>query len=100
MKTTSLHFGPNTDEAYAESVKDLRIEKVIIVGAKNEWVQRKSVTVHAGDERWEAVVEGIKGKNGKPNVVVLRDPKLPIARDWIVRFDGEKVEQKAGHSEL
>lgn len=101
MKTTTLHFGPNTEDAYAQSIKYLRIEKIIIVGAKDEWVQRKSVTVHVGGDRWDVQVEGSKGKKGKPNVVVIRDPKLPVALDWSVRFDAEQQQEKqAEHSEL
>lgn len=57
--------------------------------------------VHVGEEKWEAQVEGVKGVKGKPNVVVVRDPKLPIARDWVVRFDGEAEGGRGdGHAEL
>lgn len=101
MKTTSLHFGPGTDDAYAETIQDLRIEKVIIVGAKDEWVKKKTVMVHVGEEKWEAEVDGVKGQKGKPNVVIVRDPKLPVARDWVVRFDAEQERAKGtGHTEL
>lgn len=100
MKTINIHFGPGDGSEYAKKAKDLRIEKVIILGVSDEWLQKKSVAVTVGAESWTADVTTTKGKEGKPNVLVIRDPKLPVSVDWNLRFGAPKVEEEPVHVEL
>ncbi|KZV89419.1 glycoside hydrolase family 31 protein, partial [Exidia glandulosa HHB12029] len=73
--------------AYAESIKDVRVEKVVILGLS---AKPKSVTapgVGALEFQW---VEGsaAKGKKeGAASKLIIKDPKVRIVEDWSINIE-------------
>ncbi|KAF8476972.1 glycosyl hydrolases family 31-domain-containing protein [Kalaharituber pfeilii] len=72
---------------FVKSMKGVRVERVIMVGMKNTTLKDKSkVTVRSGGKSWDVNITVEEGKDGKASVVVVRDPKVEIAKDWTIFF--------------
>jgi alpha 1,3-glucosidase len=82
----NLHLDPSAAEAYEKTMKDVRVEKVVLVGVDDAWLDKESAKVTVGDKTWDVEVSVTKGQAGKANVAVVRDPKAPITRDWSIEF--------------
>jgi alpha 1,3-glucosidase len=67
-------------------MKNVRVEKVVLVGISDAWIDKKAVEVQAGGKTWEAEVITTKGVDGKANFAVVRDPRTPITKDWTIKF--------------
>lgn len=67
-------------------MQDVRVEKIIIIGASDDWKAKSTVTVEISGNTSEAEVSFTEGVNGKANVATIRDPKAPITKDWVIKF--------------
>jgi len=70
---------------YLGTVKDIRIERVIVVGAPKTFAG-KTVKVLQGGKDWETSVETIGAKSGKAGSIIIRDPKVSISQDFEIYF--------------
>jgi alpha 1,3-glucosidase len=86
LKCGNLHVDPSKAAAYEQTMKDVRVEKVLLVGVSDGWLDKKTAKVTVGDKTWEVEVSVTKGQAGKANVAVVRDPKAPIIQDWRIEF--------------
>ncbi|EKG19090.1 Glycoside hydrolase family 31 [Macrophomina phaseolina MS6] len=93
--------GPKT-ATYLKSMAKVRVEKVVIVGAPDEWERLESVFVSEegakeSQRRRKVPIKFTKGKDGKASFAVVRDPKVSIAKGWKIDFGGEN-EEHHGHA--
>jgi alpha 1,3-glucosidase len=74
-------------EQYAKTMTKIRVEKIVVVNAPDEWKDSKTVAVSEGDGK-ESKVDFTwnKGGHGQANWAVVRDPKVAIGKDWVVKF--------------
>ena len=78
-------------DAYLKSMENVRVEKVIIVGAPKAWKGKDSVTVmeegaKESARRKTVTAEFHEGKGKAANWLVVRDPKVGIGRGWKIDF--------------
>ncbi|KAJ7496651.1 glycoside hydrolase family 31 protein [Mycena latifolia] len=76
--------GYDPRNAFAEGVKDVRVEKVVVLGLSGK---PSSVKVEGGGELvWEytpGIAAGGKGE-GVASVLTIKDPKVRIVEDWAI----------------
>ena len=87
-------------KAYYETMKSVRVEKVIVINAPKEWEGRKEVRVHdkgnlavglkAEDKPRTVDMRWFQGQDGRADWAVVRDPGVGIGRSWTIEF-GEWV---------
>ncbi|EIN06673.1 alpha-glucosidase [Punctularia strigosozonata HHB-11173 SS5] len=74
----------NPQNAYAQSVEDVRVERIVVLGLG---CKPKSVKLEGGQEldwEWTAGVGATEKKEGQASVLTVKDPRVPIANDWAV----------------
>ena len=78
-------YDPAND--YAKSIAEVRVEKIVIVGLS---AKPSSVKIQGGQELiWEytaGVASGEK-KEGAASLLVIRDPKVLIVKDWSIEIE-------------
>ncbi|KDR75547.1 hypothetical protein GALMADRAFT_97215 [Galerina marginata CBS 339.88] len=75
-------YNPAND--FVKSVEDVRVEKVVILGLSSK---PTSVKVEGGNELvWEFTpgVASSEKKGGNASVLVIKDPKVLIRKDWTI----------------
>ncbi|KAI9760530.1 MAG: nucleoside diphosphate kinase [Chaenotheca gracillima] len=75
--------------AYVKSIKDVRVEKVILVGVPDSWREKTGVSVSEdGDKKKSrtAKLEYHTAEAGKAAWAVVRDPAVGIGREWTIDF--------------
>ncbi|KAJ6590144.1 glycoside hydrolase family 31 protein [Mycena vulgaris] len=74
----------NARNAFAESIKEVRVEKIVVLGLSGKPV---SVKVEGGETLvWEytpGVAAGAKGE-GAASVLTIKDPKVRVVEDWAI----------------
>lgn len=78
-------YDPAND--YAKSIAEVRVEKIVIVGLS---AKPSSVKVQGGQELiWEYVSGVASGekKEGVASLLVIRDPKVLIIKDWSIEIE-------------
>jgi len=96
LTSTSLHPDPSAASAYVKTMKDVRIEKIIVVGANYALKSKSSDTSDLGNRVDLKVTEGketrtsigkhFAAKDGNADYLVVKDPKVGIGRDWVISF--------------
>ena len=86
--------GSKIARKYVESMKDVVVERIIVVNAPKSWEGRKEVLVREGGKVRMVLVDSFKGEDGGADWAVVRNPKLRVGEDWSVKFASE------GQSEL
>lgn len=86
LTSTSLHTDPDGAAEFEKSMKDVRVEKIIINGVGDDWVGKKEAKITVGSGAWDVEITVTKGWNGMANVAVIRDPRAPIAQNWSIQF--------------
>lgn len=82
---------------YLKAMEDVRIERVILVGAPGEWSSKDQVTVleeHDGAKKgddgkrneWKSTLQYHPAENGKAAWAMIRDPAVGIGREWRIDF--------------
>lgn len=86
--------GPKT-APYLKTMKDVRIERIILVGAPSEWSSKDQVKIFEEHEaeakgssgnEWKANVQYHPAKDGKATWTVIRDPGVRVGREWKIDF--------------
>lgn len=77
--------------AYLQTMADVRVEKVIVVGAPAAWRNRNEVTVaeegaKTSESTRKAELSWHAGSSGKAAWAVVRDPKVAIGKGWRIDF--------------
>ena len=78
-------YDPTND--YAKSIAEVRVEKIVIVGLS---AKPSSVKIKDGQELiWEYVpgVASSEKKEGAASLLVIRDPKVLIIKDWSIEIE-------------
>jgi alpha 1,3-glucosidase len=78
-------YDPAND--YAKSIAEVRVEKIVIVGLS---AKPSSVKIRGGKELvWEYVSGVASGdkKEGVASLLVIRDPKVLIVKDWSIEIE-------------
>lgn len=76
-----------TRAAYVASLKDVTVEKILIIGAPKAWAKIPMVTVSEGGAGREVEMDFHAGAKGHADWAVVRKPGVGIAADWRVRFE-------------
>ena len=80
------HKGKKTQE-FLDAMKDVRVERVILIGVPKEWSAKKTVNVSEEKRKpWTASIDVHPAEGGKASWAVVRNPKLAIASDWNINF--------------
>jgi alpha 1,3-glucosidase len=77
--------GYTPDNSFAKSIGDVRVERIVVAGLNKK---PKSVRIDGGDQEliWEWI-DGVSAgdkKEGESSVLVVRDPKVLIVKDWSI----------------
>jgi alpha 1,3-glucosidase len=92
---TSTNLGERATvktENYLKTMSNVRVEKVIVVGAPKKWKGKTSVVVMEEGAKESARkksvdMEFVEGGSGHADWAVVRDPKVGIGRGWRIDFD-------------
>ena len=72
---------------YLDEVKDVRVEKVIIVNAPKSWQGKDEVAVvREGGKKGTAGLKFEAGKGGAADWAVVRDPGVGVGTGWRIEF--------------
>ncbi len=86
LKTKEVSGGKLVNR-YLNDVKDIRVEKIIVVNAPKSWNGKKEVAViRDGVKRGTAGIKTEAGKNGGADWAVVRDPGVGVGTDWRIEF--------------
>lgn len=86
MVSENLHPEPAKARPFEKEMGDVRIERVIVVGVGDDWIEKRTVTVTQEKHIWEVGISVKKGTGGNANIAVVRDPKVLIGVDWEIAF--------------
>ena len=98
--TLSSTSGPNPNmgnkaaRKYVDSMKDVVIERIIIVNAPKVWEGQKEVDVSEGGKGRKVLVDWFKGSEGAADWAVVKNPRVRVGEDWSMKF------RNGGQSEL
>jgi mannosyl-oligosaccharide alpha-1,3-glucosidase len=73
--------------AFVKSISEVRVEKVVVLGLKNE---PKKVALEGGSElKWtfEAGVAASGKTEGISSKLTIKDPKVQVANNWIILIE-------------
>lgn len=73
--------------AYAESIKDVRVEKVVVLGLSAKPKSVKVDGVGALEFTWTEGSAAKGKKEGAASKLVIKDPKVRIVEDWIIDIE-------------
>ncbi|KAG5438788.1 hypothetical protein PCANB_002508 [Pneumocystis canis] len=78
-----LHNSSNTKK-YSEKIKNLRIEKLVIVGSNDILKEREkdSVKIIQHKDTWDAEIVITSSPDKKAKIITVRDPKVSISENW------------------
>ncbi|KAL2040702.1 hypothetical protein N7G274_006681 [Stereocaulon virgatum] len=71
---------------YLNLMDQVRVEKIVVVGAPREWVGKKSVKVVEDGEERSVELGFTRGSGGRASWAVVRDPGVRVGRGWRVEF--------------
>ncbi|CRG87399.1 alpha 1,3-glucosidase [Talaromyces islandicus] len=79
--------GPKTN-AYLKTMTNVRVERIVVVGAPAEWQKKTSVTVieDGVKEATTAPLQFTNGQAGKAAYAVVKNPNVGIGRSWKIEF--------------
>lgn len=89
LKSTGVknsHAGSKVAKEFARSVKDVVVERVIIVNANKGWEGKRQVDVEEGGKGRKVDVEFVGEKDGAAAWVVVKNARVRIGEDWSIRF--------------
>lgn len=81
--------GPRS-ASYCHDMSRVRVERVVVIGAPQEWASISSVAVEQdGHKMKKAELDFHDAANGKASWAVVRDPRVAISKDWKLVFARE-----------
>ncbi|KAI9864687.1 MAG: hypothetical protein M1824_004594 [Vezdaea acicularis] len=87
LRSEDLFEGAKTKEAekYLKLMKQVRVEKVVFVGAPRTWSEKTKVGVREEGEKERKVKFTFnEGTEGRASWAVVRDPAVAIGRSWTI----------------
>ena len=73
--------------AFAKTMKDVRVERIVIIGVPKEWEGIKEVKViEEGEKERRAGFMWTSAEKGKAAWAVVRDPGVRVGRGWRIEF--------------
>ncbi|KAI4142484.1 MAG: hypothetical protein L6R39_004919 [Caloplaca ligustica] len=74
-------------KAFAKTMKDVRVEKIVLLGAPKGWQGKTEVTVreNGGKDRKVALLWK-QGVGKQASWAVVRDPGVGVGKGWVVEF--------------
>lgn len=78
-------YDPAND--YARDIADVRVERIVVVGLS---AKPSNVKLHGGQELiWEYTpgVSSSEKKEGTASLLVIKDPKVLITKDWSIEIE-------------
>ncbi|PNS21092.1 hypothetical protein CAC42_3430 [Sphaceloma murrayae] len=90
VSTDAGKEGKKTKE-YIKSMKDVRIEKLVIVNAPKEWKTKKEVEVSEEGKGSSGLKKKVpllynEGKGGQASWAIVRDPAVGVGSGWKIDF--------------
>ena len=82
----NVNAGTKVAKEYAKSIKDVVVERVIIINAPQAWEGKKQVDVEEGGRNRKVDVDFVAGKDGAAAWIVVKNPRVKIGEDWSIRF--------------
>ncbi|QSL64936.1 hypothetical protein MERGE_002240 [Pneumocystis wakefieldiae] len=79
--SNDLHNSKNSQE-YSKKMKDVRIEKLIILKSNSIIKETNTAKVIQGKDSWEVEVTITLSNDKKTQIIFIRDPKLSITENW------------------
>ena len=77
----------NPANEYAKSIKDVRVEKIAVVGLA---AKPTNVRIEGGKELMWSYTPGVSAgekTEGTASLVVIKDPKVLVTQDWAILID-------------
>ncbi|GJJ08411.1 hypothetical protein Clacol_002627 [Clathrus columnatus] len=72
---------------FAQSVKDVRIERIVVLGLSKKPRQIKLDNGRILDWSFEDGVSAVGKKEGTTSVLTIKDPAVKITQDWVVNIE-------------
>ncbi|KAK1770586.1 glucosidase [Phialemonium atrogriseum] len=72
--------------AWLQGMRQVSVDKVIIVGAPSSWAGKKEVTVESEGKTWTAALDYTGAENVRAAFAVIRRVGATIGADWKVSF--------------
>jgi mannosyl-oligosaccharide alpha-1,3-glucosidase len=84
LKSENIDPKGSKTAAYQKAMKDVSVEKIIVVNAPSSWQHKTAVPV-AGGQAAELQYQEAEGK--KAAWAILRHPGVAIGSDWVIDFN-------------
>ena len=81
LVSTNIGTPGKSTSSYLKSMRDIRIERIIILGVPKKFTGKTVKVLQSGKE-WDTMVI----RSPKTESIVIRDPKVRIGEDWEIHF--------------
>ena len=78
--------GAKEEGEWMKRMRDVGVDKIVVVGAPAGWKDKKSVTIESEGRKWEGKVEFTPAGKGRAAFAVVRKVGVRIGADWKVQF--------------
>jgi alpha 1,3-glucosidase len=85
VSTNIAAKGKLTDK-FLKTMKDVGVEKVVVIGAPASWAKKSYVKAQAGGKEYDVPLEFHAAEGGKAAWAVVKNPKVAIGADWTIDF--------------
>ena len=82
----NVQVGSKVSKEYLKKMKDVRIERVVVVNAPKSWLGRDEVVITELGKDRTAVATFFAGKDGAADWAVVKRPHVGVGNDWVLRF--------------
>lgn len=86
LASTNIATKGKLTSKYIKTMKDVRVEKVIVVGAPTSWADKTTVKATEAGKVSEVPVEFHAAAGEKAAWAVVKNPKVSIGSDWTISF--------------
>lgn len=77
----------NSANAFSQSIADVRIERIVILGWSKKPKQVKSDSGKVLEWTFEDGVSANSKKEGAASILTIKDPAVKVTHDWIISID-------------
>lgn len=88
LSSENIGSGGKKTAEYLKTMAEVRVEKLVVVGAPNEWREKSSVTVTEDGSQSEAqaALHWYAAQDGKGAYAIVKDPGVGIGNGWNINF--------------
>ncbi|KAJ9143755.1 Glucosidase 2 subunit alpha [Pleurostoma richardsiae] len=72
--------------SWLQAMRDVQVDKIIVVGAPSAWATKKEVTVSSAGKTWTALVDFVPAAKHRAAYAVVRKVGAAIGADWTLSF--------------